>query len=162
MNNVFACLRDLFAELVGGPPAHEAYMLNPGDAGLLRSLDGLSAAAASVTPPAGGASIAAHADHLRSGLSLMNRWAGGEADPWAGADWARSWRQATVSEGEWASLRAELRAEATRWREALGALGSRELSETDLKNAAGSIAHLAYHLGAIRQIDRTVQGPKQT
>ena len=52
-------------------------VLNGGDTGLLRSLDHLSAAAASA-PSAGGPSIAAHVEHLRYGLSLMNRWAAGE------------------------------------------------------------------------------------
>ena len=33
----------------------------------------------------GGASIAAHVAHLTYGLSLMNRWAGGEANPFATA-----------------------------------------------------------------------------
>ena len=75
----------LFQELVDGPPSTEAYMLNGGDAGLVRSLDTLSAAAASAVPAAGGASIAAHVDHIRYGLSLMNRWAKGEQNPWAAA-----------------------------------------------------------------------------
>lgn len=67
----------LFRELVHGAPEDGAYMLNPGDAGLLRSLDTLSAQQASARPN-GAASIAAHAEHLRYGLSLMNRWAAGE------------------------------------------------------------------------------------
>jgi len=62
-------LTTLFAELVDGAPRSGAYMLNGGDPGLLRSLDKLSAAAASATP-SGGSSIAAHVDHLRYGLSL--------------------------------------------------------------------------------------------
>ena len=37
----------LFAELIDGPPSGAAYMLNGGDPGLLRSLDRISAAAAS-------------------------------------------------------------------------------------------------------------------
>jgi hypothetical protein len=55
----------LFAELVDGASPDAAYMLNGGDPGLLRSLDRLSAAAASATPASGGASIAAHVDHVR-------------------------------------------------------------------------------------------------
>ena len=65
-------LRVLYAELIDGAPESGAYMLNKGDAGLLTSLDNLSASAASKSG-AGGASIAAHVDHLRYGLSLMNR-----------------------------------------------------------------------------------------
>ena len=47
-------------------------MLNSGDVGLLRSLDTLSAGEASRAVN-DGATIAAHAQHLRYGLSLMPR-----------------------------------------------------------------------------------------
>ena len=46
--NLFAnTLATLFEELVHGAPASGGYMLNAGDAGMLRSLDKLSATAAS-------------------------------------------------------------------------------------------------------------------
>ena len=48
-------LTTLFTELVDGPPKG-AYMLNQGDVGLLRSLDRLSAAAASASAQGGGPS----------------------------------------------------------------------------------------------------------
>jgi hypothetical protein len=147
-------LTTLFTELVDGPPKG-AYMLNPGDAGLLRSLDRLSAEAASA-PTQGGASIAAHVEHLRYGFSLMNRWAAGE-NPFEDADWSASWRRTTVSDAEWEELRTALRDQAHRWREALGT--PREMNRVELNGVVGSIAHLAYHLGAIRQIDRTTRGP---
>ena len=133
-------------------------MLNGGDPGLLRSLDRLSAAAASKPAPAGGASIAAHVDHLCYGLELMLRWSGGEPDPWTGADWAASWRRTTVSELEWTALRERLGRLARAWRAALGT--PRELSALELNGVIASVPHLAYHLGAIRQIDRAIQGPK--
>lgn len=42
----------------------------------------------------------------------------------------------------------------------LGALGTpREVGPAELNEMIGSIAHLAYHLGAIRQIDRTARAP---
>jgi hypothetical protein len=148
-------LTTLLSELVDGAPESGAYMLNRGDPGLLRSLDRLSAEAASVAP-AGGAPIAAHVDHLRYGLSLMNRWAAGE-NPFRDADWSASWRRTTVSDAEWERLRAGLREEAHRWLEALHT--PREVSEVELNGMIGSIAHLAYHVGAIRQIDRTARGP---
>src|SRR5262245_21781656 len=85
-----ATMATLFGELVDGPPEAAAYMLNRGDAGLLRSLDKLTARDASASVPGGG-SIAAHADHLRYGLSLMNRWSAGE-NPFDDADWSVSWR----------------------------------------------------------------------
>jgi len=148
-------LATLFSELVDGAPTSGAYMLNRGDAGLLRSLDTLSAAAAS-TLTQSGSSIAAHVDHLRYGLSLLNRWAAGE-DPWEDADWSASWRRTSVSDSEWRMLREQLRHEAKQWLEAMRQ--AREQDEIGLNNVIGSIAHLAYHLGAIRQIDGNTRGP---
>lgn len=154
---IHASLALLFSELIDGAPPAAAYMLNGGDPGVLRSLDRLSAAAASSTPPSGGASIAAHVDHVRYGLELMNRWHGGEPNPWATADWTASWRRANVTAEQWAALREQLRDEARRWREALAT--PRELSGIELNGVISSVAHLAYHLGAIRQIDRSIKGP---
>ena len=150
-------LATLFEELVHGAPASGGHVLNPGDAGLLKSLDTLSAAAASA-PTATGSSIAAHVDHLRYGLSLMNRWGPG-GDPFPDADWSGSWKKTTVSEAEWEGLRVALRDETERWLEALRA--PREMQGVELNGLVGSIAHLAYHLGAIRQIDRAARGPVQ-
>jgi hypothetical protein len=148
-------LATLFSELVDGAPSKNSYMLNTGDAGLLASLDRLSASAASATS-AGGASIAAHVDHLRYGLSLMNRWGAGE-NPFRDADWSQSWTRGTVDDAAWARLRGELRDETGRWLEVLRT--PRDVSDVELTGMISSIAHLAYHVGAIRQIDRTTRGP---
>jgi hypothetical protein len=146
----------LFGELIDGVTRKQSYTLNTGDTGLLASLDGLSAAAASRTS-AGGTTIAAHVDHLLYGLRLMNRWQSGEQNPWADADWTASWRRTSVDDEEWMRLRAQLRDEAHRW---LGALGTpRDVEGVQLTFIVSSIAHLAYHLGAIRQIDRVTRGP---
>jgi hypothetical protein len=152
---IASSLKTLFVELVEGASENSAYMLNQGDAGLLRSLDKLDAAAASRVTTSG-SSIAAHVDHVRYGLWLLNRWAAGE-DPWGDADWTASWRKTSVSEIEWKQLRAALRDEASRWTNALAT--PRDVSELELNGIIGSIAHLAYHLGAIRQIDRAARGP---
>jgi hypothetical protein len=37
----------------------------------------------------------------------------------------------------------------------------REVSEVELTGMIASIAHLAYHLGAIRQINKESRGPKE-
>ena len=150
-------LGTLFAELVDGAPAAGGYMLNPGDEGLLRSLDKVSATAASALTPTG-SSIAAHVDHLRYGLSLMNRWSAGE-NPFKDADWSVSWRKTTVSEDDWKTLRTQLRMETARWLDALRV--ARDVQEVELNGMIGSIAHLAYHLGAIRQINQTLRGPAE-
>jgi hypothetical protein len=147
----------LFGELVNGPAADGAYMLNPGDPGLLRSLDAIDAAAASRPPASGAAPIAAHVDHVCYGLDLMNRWSDGDPNPWSDADWTASWRVDAVTDTEWARLRHRLRAVATRWQASLQT--PRAMSEQELNGVIASVAHLAYHLGAIRQLDRSMRGP---
>jgi len=149
-------LGTLFRELLNGAPrSTSSYMLNRGDAGLLASLDRLSAASASAGSE-GGTSIAAHVEHLRYGLSLMNRWAAGE-DPFSTADWSASWRRSVVSDPEWSELRRHLADEGERWLANLQT--PRDVEEVELNGLIASIAHLAYHLGAIRQIDRATRGP---
>ena len=146
----------LFSELIDGPK-DQCYMLNMGDAGLLQSLEGISAASASTAPASGGASIAAHVDHVLYGLQLLNRWMSGEPNPWSDADWTASWKRQTVSEDEWRALRNELKTHARAWQKGLAQ--AEDLEGIELNGAIGSIAHLAYHLGAIRQIDRSLRGP---
>jgi hypothetical protein len=150
-------LATLFSELVDGAPSSGAYILNAGDPGLLRSLETLPAAAASAQT-ATGSSVAAHVDHVRYGLSLMNRWSEGE-DPFKDADWTASWKKTTVSDEEWRTLRANLRAESTRWLSVLRT--PREVRDVELNGIIGSIAHLGYHLGAIRQINSSLRGPAE-
>lgn len=154
--SIHGALTTLLRELLDGSAAEACWVLNPGDAGLLRSLDRLSAAAASAPAPGGGPSIAAHVDHLRYGLELMNRWSEGE-DPWGDADWGASWRRLRVSDQEWAALRDRLGTEAHRWLDTVRQ--PRPLTDADLTGMLASVVHLAYHLGAMRQVDRSTGGP---
>jgi hypothetical protein len=149
----------LFAELVDGAPSKGgAYMLNGGDRGLLRSLEQLTASDASRSVN-DGATIAAHAQHVRYGLSLMNRWAREGGNPFADATWDAAWKTREVGEREWDGIRRGLRDEAHRWLEVLKT--PRETSAIELAGMIGSIGHLAYHLGAIRQINKDARGPKE-
>jgi hypothetical protein len=152
-------LTKLFSELVDGANVPgEAFILNSGDTGLLRSLDKLSAKDASRSVN-NGATIAAHTQHLRYGLSLMNRWATEGGNPFADAKWDEAWKTSGVDEGQWEDIRNGLRDEAHRWLKALAS--PRKTSEVELSGMIGSIAHFAYHLGAIRQIDKSARGPKE-
>src|SRR5215831_14201480 len=102
-------LTRLFSELVDGAnDPGGAFMLNSGDAGLLRSLDKLSASDASHAVN-GGATIAAHAQHLRYGLSLMNRWAKEGGNPFADAKWEEAWTISAVDAAAWDEIRNGLR-----------------------------------------------------
>jgi hypothetical protein len=154
--DAFSALLNILNELIDGSAAEASWVLNPEDAGLLRSLDRLSAEQASELPADGGGSIAAHVDHLRYGLELLNRWSRGE-EPFTDAAYSSSWSRLTVSEAEWASRREALRREAYAWREEIRR--PRDLSNFEFTGIVASAVHLAYHLGPIRQIDRSIRGP---
>ena len=149
----------LFSELVDGArDSGNAFILNTGDAGLLKSLDKLSAADASRSVNEG-ATIAAHAQHVRYGLSLMNRWAERVAIRSPMRDGTKPGRFPPWKMAAWAEIRSGLRDETHRWLEVLRA--PREVMDVELAGMIASIAHLAYHLGAIRQINKSVRGPKE-
>jgi hypothetical protein len=145
-----AAVSKLLVELFDGPPGQEAFMLNPGDSGMLRELDSIDAKTASARPMPGRTTIAAHVDHVHYGFSLMNRWIAGEENPWATADWEASWKRGQVTEAEWESLRARLRQEVQSWQRAVG--GKENWDGMSAAGAIASVAHSAYHVGAIRQI----------
>jgi hypothetical protein len=152
-------LTRLFSELVDGANhPRGAFILNSGDVGLLRSLDKISATDASRSAN-DGATIAAHAQHLRYGLSLMNRWATAGGNPFADAKWDEAWKIGAVDAATWDDIRNGLRNETHGWLQALGA--PRDVNGVELAGMIGSIAHLAYHLGAIRQIHKQLRGPRE-
>lgn len=149
----------LVSELVDGANRPgEAFVLNSGDLGLLQSLDKLSATEASRSAN-DGATIAAHAQHVRYGLSLLNHWAREGGDPYADAKWDEAWQTSRVSGAEWVAIRAGLREEAQLWIEALRQ--PRDMTDVELAGVIASVAHIAYHLGAIRQIDKSARGPRE-
>jgi hypothetical protein len=148
----------LVREVLDGTAPDAAFFLNRGDKGLLGSLDQLNAKQASARRK-GGTSVAAHVDHLRYGLSLLNRWARGE-NPWTDADWTASWQRVKVNDQQWTELRNALRAEAETWKNAISQ--RQQWDEGSITEATASIIHLAYHLSAIRQIQPAIVGPRAT
>jgi hypothetical protein len=145
-----AALSKLLIELFDGPPGREAFMLNPGDPGLLRQLDSIDAATASSRPMPGQTTIASHTDHVHYGFSLMNRWIAGDENAFATSDWEASWKRDKVNEAEWNSLRERLKSEVKNWQAALAARTNWD--DMTASGAIASLAHSAYHVGAIRQI----------
>ena len=157
-DDIAKTLTRLFAELTEGTHPKGGFILNTGDVGLLRSLDKLTFADASHAVN-GGATIAAHTQHVRYGLSLMNEWATNGGNPFANATWDAAWKISSVDEAQWQDIRSGLRHEVSRWRDILKT--PREANDLELMGIVGSIAHLAYHVGAIRQIDKDARGPRE-
>jgi len=150
-------LARLFTELVNGATS-PAYVLNTGDIGLLQSLDKLPSADASRSTD-DRATIAAHAQHVRFGLSLMNQWRAEGGDPFTNATWDEAWKISAVDAAAWAEIRSGLRRETERWTAAL--IAPREVTNAELTGMISSVVHLAYHLGAIRQINKALRGPQE-
>jgi hypothetical protein len=147
----------LLNEALNGPHGASGYFLNPGDRGLLASLDALSAEVASARP-GGRSSVASHVDHLRYGLNRQNREARGET--LEAANWADSWTRQQVNDEQWKALRAALATEARAWLEVMKQPPAWD--ETGYTDAISSIPHLTYHLGAIRQLAQAASGPQAT
>lgn len=143
-------LLTILAEVFNGPPGQMAFLLNPGDPGLIKQLQSVSARMASERPMPGKTTIAQHVEHVIYGLDLLNRWSAGEENPWATADWDAAWQTGAVDELEWRSMVDRLRIAFETWYRHAAAR-----TDWDDIAAAGSLAsaaHTAYHLGAIRQI----------
>lgn len=153
--DVTHALTAVMSELLNGTAPSGGLLLNSGDKGIVDSLDRLSAADAS-QPVNNGSSIAAHVAHVTFYANIINRVAEGE-NPWDGADWTESWKNPAVSAEEWTKIRRELVDEHRKWLTINGA--PREVTASELTYLVASIAHLAYHLGAIRQMDRHARGP---
>jgi hypothetical protein len=147
----------LLSEALYGPRG-DAFFLNTGDRGLVASLDLLSAETASARP-GGRSSVASHVEHLRYGFELLNREAKGER-LWAEANWADAWTHQTVTEEQWRMLRADLARETQAWLEVMKQPPAWD--DVGLGSAVGSIPHLTYHLGAIRQLAQAASGPSAT
>ncbi|HEX9942728.1 MAG TPA: hypothetical protein VGG03_11970 [Thermoanaerobaculia bacterium] len=114
------------------------------DAGLLGTLGKLSAAEAS--RPTGGTTIAAHAHHVVFSLEASSAWIRGDRSR---RNWAESWSVTTVDAAAWARLLEELEKGYRDLRQAIEAHASSSVEA--MGGAAGAVAHMAYHLGAIRQ-----------
>jgi hypothetical protein len=147
---------ELLNEAYDGPPDPSStwFIDNEPNSGILGLLAGVSAAKAS-QPIDGrgepGSTIAAHAEHLRWSLAMMNAAIHGE--PFG--NWKESWRLLETDNAGWDRLRAELRSEFNKLLEALKR--QTELEEEYLSGLLALLPHAAYHLGTIRQMIERVR-----
>jgi hypothetical protein len=138
-------------EAFDGPQRWSYFTDHGSEAGLLGTLAKLTAADAS--RPVGGTSVAAHAHHVAFGLAASAAWVRGDHGR---RDWAESWRVSTVDHAAWAGLQQQLRDGYGDLRLAIEAHAADGLEATG--GAVGAVAHVAYHLGAIRQKAAALRG----
>ena len=89
----------------------------------------------------------------------MNRWAREGGNPFADATWDEAWKVSSVNPAQWDEIQRGLREETHRWLQMLAA--PRDITDVELTGVIASIGHLAYHLGAIRQIQKSARGPRE-
>jgi hypothetical protein len=95
---------------------------------------------------AGGSSIASHVHHLVFSLEASIAWIMGDRGR---RNWKESWAVQTVDAGQWDEMRRVL---AVRYRALQEAIASHATTDEEaVGGAIGVVAHMAYHLGAIRQ-----------
>ncbi|GAA5515021.1 hypothetical protein Dcar01_03785 [Deinococcus carri] len=151
---------DILKEAVeGGTPGQSTAFLDgtkadgSGNHGLLATLDGLSAAQAS--RDVNGSTVAGHARHTAFHMEVIVRWErDGDRGPF---DWKGSFLPAQVDEEEWAALRERVR----RAYEDLLAFARTQADAPASGDAVGgltgAVAHVAYHLGSIRQMVKALE-----
>ena len=138
-------LRETFE---GSPEGQPSAYLDRGT-GFFSTLGALSAA--DVSKEFQGTTIAAQTEHAKFYLDRLCEFINGRTER---VNWEDSWLIETVNEAEWDALRNTVKAS---YENTLRCLASVEdWSEDRTGMAIGMVAHTAYHLGAIRQIAKSV------
>jgi hypothetical protein len=120
-----------------------------GGTSLFETLDGISAAEASIAVGGRCATVAAQVAHTSLYLEVLDHFLRkGENQP---VDWGETWRTiAVVTPQEWAAIQARLQTAYRGLRETIEREARWEL-ENSIAGAIGLVAHCAYHLGEVRQ-----------
>jgi hypothetical protein len=138
-------LRETFE---GSPEGQPSAYLDRG-VGFFSTLDKVSAAAASTEKDA--TTIEAHTEHAKFYLDRICEFIGGRTER---VNWEDSWLIETVNDSEWDALRASFRNSYTEALKCLASTG--DWNTTKIGMAMGLVAHSAYHLGAIRQLTKSL------
>jgi hypothetical protein len=142
---VKAQLLAVLREASEGPAQAWSYFTdNDPEAGILGTIGSRTAREASAV--IGGTSIAAHVHHAVFALEASTAWIKGDR---SSRDWKESWKIGAVEESSWRELRDRLVRAYEELRSAIAQYGM--ASEEAAGGAIGAVAHVAYHLGAIRQ-----------
>jgi len=146
-------IETLMKEIYEGPadPKGPTWVVSNGaDSGLFGALRPLSPAQASAKPKGASHSVAEHVAHLKFSLDVNLRYAQGE-EP-GKLDWESSWHVPNpLTSDVWQRL---LRSLHDSWQALLSWAQSKEEFDNffSVCGFTASVAHSAYHLGAIRQL----------
>lgn len=148
--DLFPALLVLFKETFEGiPPGETGTWFVQGKEGIFDALQNTSAEQASRKPSSGSNSIAAHVNHIRYALQLANSENAGGTKP--EGDWESSWDVQQMNETEWAQADQDVRREYEIFMKWLRINPDWHDEETNIYSLS-LLPHMAYHLGAIRQL----------
>ena len=138
-------LRETFE---GSPEGQPSAYLDRG-VGIFSTLDSLSAA--QVSKEFFGTTIAAQTEHAKFYLDRLCEFINGRTER---VNWEDSWLIETVNEGEWKALLESVKKSYEATLRCLADVDDWTEDRTGM--AVGLVAHTSYHLGAIRQIAKSV------
>ncbi|MFD6211392.1 hypothetical protein [Peribacillus sp. NPDC060253] len=142
-------IKTLLKETFEGPGNGGSYYTDSrSNTGIFGTLEGLTAEDASLS--INGSTIAAHSDHTRYYLWVIRTMIRGVDFE---KDWDASWTITQVDEEKWSEIRKGLHRE---YVTLLTEIDTIDL-ENWLTNVNATIAHSAYHLGALRQMIKTLE-----
>lgn len=142
----------LWEEVVGDPPKDgKPVAVLDTDTGWTQTLAAVDAAEASRPVAPGGTTIAGQTAHAAYYLELF---AAIIENRDVEADWPGSFEPSEVDEEAWVAQKERLFAVAARVAGHMRA--NPQWPETHVRSALGALVHLAYHLGAVRQMVRVV------
>jgi hypothetical protein len=141
---------ELLFELIDGPadPRLTWVVSNEAGSGILGTLHRFSAEQASRAPVLGHKTPAAHAAHLLFSLELATQRLLGQNPA---ADWDASWETSSVDADDWTRLIEQIRDASARLRQTIE-IRTAEWEPLTFKGIIATVAHTAYHLGALRQL----------
>jgi len=139
----------LFHETFEGSPEGQGSAYLDHGVGIFSTLDNLSSE--QVSRESNGTTIAAQTEHAKFYLDRLCEFIGGRTER---VNWEDSWLIEDVNETEWNALRDGVRKS---YENALRCFAENQnWSEDNVGMAIGLLAHTAYHLGAIRQIAKSL------
>ena len=147
IDSFFVLLKETFE----GPPHDTGSAYLDKNAGLFQTLDALNAKDASASAVPGAPTVAAHCEHVRFYVLALHDFIRGATGK---IDWTQSWLVHAVTPAEWDDLRANLR---RAYADLAAHLRSLEhWGDEEIGDGLAIVVHTAYHLGAIRQLTRTL------
>lgn len=143
----------MLEEAFEGPanPQETWFTNNKPNSGIFGALEEVSSNEASTS--VNGTTLAGHANHVCCHMWGTNEFLKNGTYP--KMDWAKSWEPTTISENGWVEVQVKLRSEYLRL---ITSLDVTDWDQPMANEVLASLAHSAYHLGAIRQILKVVKG----